>query len=44
MKDKVFIWNVEMIINRNLYLRKIIDENTYLIVHNQLLKKIKLGK
>ncbi len=39
--NKAFITNIEIIINRKLYERKIIDENTFVKVNDILLKKTK---
>lgn len=37
----IFTTNIEIIINRKLFERKIIDENTYLTTNDKLLKKLK---
>ena len=36
-----FVINIEIIINRKLYERKVIDEDTFTIVNDVLLRKLK---
>ena len=38
MKDNFIKYNIEDIINQKLYEEKIIDENTYKIIKNKLLR------
>ncbi len=38
--NDIFHLNIEIIINQKLYERKIIDENTFTLVHDFLLRKI----
>ncbi len=40
INNEIFNINVEIIINRKLYERKIIDENTFTLVQEILLKKL----
>lgn len=37
---KIFILNIELIVNKNLYKNNIIDENTYIKANDILLQKI----
>ena len=41
INDKIFKINIEIIINKNLYKRNIIDENTFIKVNEILLKELK---
>ena len=38
MKDNFIKYNIENIINQKLYKEKVIDENTYRLVKNKLLR------
>lgn len=40
INNEIFNINVEILINRKLYERKIIDENTFTLVQEILLKKL----
>lgn len=39
--EEIFNINIQIIINRNLYKKNIIDENTFIRIEEILLKKIK---
>ncbi len=41
INDKIFKINIKIIINKNLYKRNIIDENTFIKVNEILLKELK---
>ena len=41
INNVIFETNIELIINRKLFERKIIDENTYSLVNDFLLKKLR---
>ena len=41
INNGAFKLNIQIIINKNLYLKKIIDEKTYERVYEKLLKKLK---
>jgi hypothetical protein len=41
LNNEIFITNLEIIINRNLNKKGIIDDNTYIKANEKLLKKIK---
>ena len=41
INNKTFEINIKVIINRNLYKKNIIDENTFIKAQEQLLKKLK---
>ena len=44
MNNYLFYLNIEIIINRNLYKKNIIDEKTYFYVNEKLLQKLKEAK
>lgn len=44
MDNKIFQVELQIIINKNLYKKKIIDENTFVNANNLLLNKLKLIK
>lgn len=39
--DKIFITELKIIINKNLYQKKMIDENTFRIANDLLLQELK---
>ena len=41
IENELFKTNIKIIINRNLYKKKIIDKSTYIKVNDSLLKKLK---
>lgn len=40
MMNYKFMINIEILINKNLHNKRLIDEETYLIVNDKLLKKL----
>lgn len=40
MNNNLFYLNIEIIINQNLYKKNVIDEKTFMVVNEKLLKKL----